>query len=119
MTEDEAVGWHHELNAHESEPTLGDSKGQGDLLCCSPWDLEDSDLTEQLNYHLDRDSGSFWVYREFYFLKPTLPALFASAPKQLVISYPTENSSHIATDLEYACIFSSVVEIKLPEGNLH
>ena len=24
MTEDEIVGWHHQLNGHESEQTLGD-----------------------------------------------------------------------------------------------
>ena len=37
MTEDEMVGWHHQLNAHEFEQTLGDSKGQGSLVSCSPW----------------------------------------------------------------------------------
>ena len=36
MTEDEMVGWHHQLNGHESEQTLGDSEGQGILACCSP-----------------------------------------------------------------------------------
>ena len=25
------VGWHHQLNGHESEQTLGDSEGQGRL----------------------------------------------------------------------------------------
>ena len=30
-------GWHHRLNGHEFEPTLGDSEGQGSLSCCSPW----------------------------------------------------------------------------------
>ena len=29
MTEDEMVGWHHRLNGHEFEQTLGDSEGQG------------------------------------------------------------------------------------------
>ena len=29
MTEDEMVGWHHRLNGHELEQTLGDSEGQG------------------------------------------------------------------------------------------
>ena len=38
-TEDEMVGWHHQLNGHEFERTPGDSKGQGSLACCSPWDL--------------------------------------------------------------------------------
>ena len=37
MTEDEMVGWHHRLNGHESEQTLGDSEGQGSLASCSPW----------------------------------------------------------------------------------
>ena len=36
-TEDETVGWHHHLNGHESEQTLGDGEGQGSLACCSPW----------------------------------------------------------------------------------
>ena len=30
------VGWHHQLNGHEFEQTLGDSEGQGHLVCCSP-----------------------------------------------------------------------------------
>ena len=37
MTEDEMVGWHHQLNGHEFEQALGDSEGQGSLACCSPW----------------------------------------------------------------------------------
>ena len=36
MTEDEMVGWHHQLNGHEFGLTPGDSKGQGSLVCCSP-----------------------------------------------------------------------------------
>ena len=36
MTEDEMVGWHHQLNEYEFEQTLGDSEGQGSLVCCSP-----------------------------------------------------------------------------------
>ena len=35
MTEDETVGWHHRLNGHEFEQTLGDSGGQRSLVCCS------------------------------------------------------------------------------------
>ena len=38
MTEDEMIGWHHQLNEHESEQTVGDGEGQGSLECCSPWD---------------------------------------------------------------------------------
>ena len=49
MTEDEIVGWHHWLNGHESEQTLGDSEGQGSLECCSPRGRKESDTTERLN----------------------------------------------------------------------
>ena len=34
-TEEEMVGWHHQLNGHDLEQTPGDSKGQGSLACCS------------------------------------------------------------------------------------
>ena len=37
VTEIEMVGWHHRLNGLEFEQTLGDSEGQGSLVCCSPW----------------------------------------------------------------------------------
>ena len=30
-------GWHHRLNGHEFEQTLGHSEGQGSLVRCSPW----------------------------------------------------------------------------------
>ena len=36
-TEDEMAGWHHKLNGHEFERTLGDGEGQGSPMCCSPW----------------------------------------------------------------------------------
>ena len=32
--ENEMVGWHHQLNGHESEHTWGDSEGQMSLACC-------------------------------------------------------------------------------------
>ena len=31
------VGWHHQLNGHESEQTPGDSGGQRSLACCNLW----------------------------------------------------------------------------------
>ena len=49
MTEDELVGWHHRLNRHEFEQTLGVGDGQEGLACCGPWGREESDTTEQLN----------------------------------------------------------------------
>ena len=49
MTEDEMVGLHHQCNEHELEQTLGDGEGQGRLMCCSPQDREESDMTGQVN----------------------------------------------------------------------
>ena len=37
MTEDEMVGWHHQLYGHPFEQTLGIVGGQGSLAYCSPW----------------------------------------------------------------------------------
>ena len=44
-TEDERVGWHHQLNAHECEQIPGDSEGQGRLECCSPRGHKDLGMT--------------------------------------------------------------------------
>ena len=49
MTKDKMVGWHHQLNGHEFEQTLGDSEGQESLVCCSLKGHKESDMTEQLN----------------------------------------------------------------------
>ena len=37
MTEDEMVGWHHQLDGHEFEHAPEISDGQGSLACCRPW----------------------------------------------------------------------------------
>ena len=37
MTEDEIVGWHHQLNGHEFEQALGFGDIQGNLVCYSQW----------------------------------------------------------------------------------
>ena len=39
------AGRHHRCNEHELGQTLGDGKGQGDLVCCSPWGCNESDTT--------------------------------------------------------------------------
>ena len=49
MTEDEMVGWHHQLNGHEFEQATGVHERQGSLVCCSPWGHKESDMTEWLN----------------------------------------------------------------------
>ena len=46
MTEDEMVGWHHQLDGHEFEQALGVGDGQKSLACCSPWGHKELDTTE-------------------------------------------------------------------------
>ena len=45
MTENEMAGWHHRLDGHEFEQTLGDGERQGSLACCSPLGCKESDTT--------------------------------------------------------------------------
>ena len=47
MTEDETVGWHHQLHGHEFEQAPGDGEGQGSPVCCSPWGCKVLDNTDQ------------------------------------------------------------------------
>ena len=49
ITEDEMVGWHHQLNGHGFGWTPGVGDGQGGLACCSSWGHKESDTTEWLN----------------------------------------------------------------------
>ena len=46
MTEDEMVGWHHQLNGREFGWALGVGDGQGGLACCSSWGHKELDTTE-------------------------------------------------------------------------
>ena len=48
--EDEMAGWHHRLNGHEFEWTLGVDDGQGGLVCCNSWGRKELDTTERLNW---------------------------------------------------------------------
>ena len=43
-------GWHHCLDGHESEWTLGVGDGQGGLACCDSRGHKESDRTERLNW---------------------------------------------------------------------
>ena len=61
MTEDEMVGWHHRLNAHEFGWNLGVGGGQGGLACCNSLGRKESDTTERLYW----TELTTWV--SFYF----------------------------------------------------
>ena len=50
-TEDEMVGERHWFNGHElgQTPSDGEGQGGGNLVCCSPRDCKELDMTWQLN----------------------------------------------------------------------
>ena len=49
-TEDEMVGWHHQLDGPEFKQAPGVGNDQGSLVHCSPWDCKELDTTERLNW---------------------------------------------------------------------
>ena len=70
VAENEIVEWHHQLNVHEFEHTLGYSRKQRSLACCSSWGYKELDTTERLNNRLQL---------VFFFpssLPPSLSSLF-------------------------------------------
>ena len=70
MTEDEIVGWHHQLNGHEFEQAPGVSEGQGSLVCCSPWGHKESGMTEWLNHNIKLGLGFIFVFPFSYLFDP-------------------------------------------------
>ena len=48
-TEDEMVGWHHQLNEREFEQAPGVGDGQGSLACFSHWGHKELDMTKWMN----------------------------------------------------------------------
>ena len=64
MTEDETVGWHHQLDGHEFEQAPGFGERQESLVRCSPWDYKESDMTEWLNW-----TDSFVTKAKYFYIQ--------------------------------------------------
>ena len=110
MTENEMVGWHHRLDRHEFEQTLGDGEGQGSLVCCSPWGhkclTQLSDGTTRI-YPTEMENATEWMLVAALVLQagdleaPGSPGL----PPQPLTSPSTSHSPSPA--LHPACLPSS------------
>ena len=61
ITEDEMVGWHHQLNGHEFEQAPGVGDRQRSLASYSPWGRKESDMTEWLNWTDSNYSLLWWL----------------------------------------------------------
>ena len=105
-TEDEMVGWHHWLDGHEFEWTLGVGDGQGGLAYCNSWICKESDMTEQLNWLTNWTHTV--VYAEVYiqFTLEQHEALECQLTMDHVVSYYlfSEKYSHISGPAQFKCV---------------
>ena len=99
-SEDEMAGWHHRCNETELGQTLGDSEGQGGLVCCSPWghkvghdwaaEQQHSQWTIECKLHkYNTVIHNFWRFYSIYSYYNTLaifPVLY-NIPCMLFILY--------------------------------
>ena len=58
MTEDDTVGWHHQLSGYEFQQTQGDSEGQESPACCSPWGHKESTQLRDWTTTIFKAAGS-------------------------------------------------------------
>ena len=72
-TEDEMVGWHHQLNGHGFGWTPGVGDRQGGLACCSSWGRKELDTTERLNWNELNPSQQKMVNQPWLHLKSYWP----------------------------------------------
>ena len=89
-TEDEMVGWHHQLAGPEFEQALGVGDGQGSLVCCSPWGCKELDMTERLNW---TEQNETMRKREPSLLRPS------HSPTSIV-----RGSSHVQKSPQVPCV---------------
>ena len=90
MTENERVGWHHQLNGHGLEQTQGYSEGQGNLVCCSAWDPKEPDITYQLkNIRLSLAQLGLWFgYNQVEIKVSTeLPSFLEALRMTLILNF--------------------------------
>ena len=74
MTENEMVGWHHRLNGHEFEQTLGDGEGQGKNQHAAVHGVTELDTTERLNKN--NNNSHFFIVLLLSFI--TLSCIYAT-----------------------------------------
>ena len=106
-SQDEMVGWHHQLNWHEFEQTPGDSEGQGSLACCSSCDCKESDRIEQLNNSKYKKKDNSWI--------KTLLELHTSAKHYILFAY-THCLYNVTKGFEIMAFIFSLFYFIFPHG---
>ena len=122
---------YHWLSGYKSEQTLGDIKGQGSLVCCSPWGCKEWDITEwttkmifiysvQFSYSVMSDSlqPHGLQHTRLPCPSPTLRAYSNSCPSSWWC-HPTITSSVIpfsgegnGKPLQYSCLENPMSSMK-------
>jgi len=104
--ENDMVGWHHQLYGHEFEQALGDSEGQGSLVCYCLWGHKESDTTEWLNnnklysYHCSLRTFNYFQKTFCSLWQP--PTLIPPEPNPLATTNLLSISMHLLI-LDISC----------------
>ena len=84
-TEDQMIGWHHQVNGHEFKQAQGVGDGQGSLTWCSPWGHKESDTTEWLNWTEKKNVWCHWCSSRLCLILFSLICVGFNCPHQLLI----------------------------------
>ena len=119
MTKDEMAGWHHRLDVHEFEWTLGDGDGQGGLVCCNSWGPKELDMTDRLNWTLLKNQTLlinnknkifiFWFRYTIFFSMPVRHTY----PDFIKVNYCKTHKiySKMLIDISYSIHLTSIFKI--------
>ena len=103
------AGWHHRLDGHEFDWTLGVGDGQGGLVCCNSWSRKESDTTERLNWTELNCTTQLVPAPTFpYILVPT-PSItsFSCQPPPFLtkVSYPLSPFLSLSPPHKFHCLY--------------
>ena len=75
-TEDEMVGWHHQLDGHEFGWTPGVGDGQGGLACCGSWGCRvGHDWATEQNWIRKKMFSNLYSHKKFLYHWPIVRIL--------------------------------------------
>ena len=114
-TEEEMVGWHHWLNGHEFEQTLGDGEEQGNLACYSPWGCKELDMTKWL---YNRNSINWQVKVNFHTSHYLPPPCWVWSGKEDHIRFWKQRNPICFAHLCESCEFNILLTIHSPKLSL-